>query len=328
MKRRALLAGAVAAPLAGCAMSQDPSASLWHGGELVIGTGNTTGVFYQLGAGYAYLINRYLTGYDAVAAPSGGSVDNLQRLASGDVDIALTLAGAADEAYGGKGAWGGRPQPFRALTRTYASYEHVIARVDSGITSIAGMKGHKVSLGSPNSSSDLLGRRLLTVAGLDPNKDVTALPMSLPQTTAAMLDRTIDAMVWSGGLPTPGIVDLFAKANGTVRFIRTQDLLPKIEQMYPHLLSKAVIPKQVYALAEDIPALSDFNLVVVTDSMPSDLAYQLTQVFFDHLGDLVKVTAAAAGISRELAPVTDPVPLHPGAQRYYNGSTSPSPSAS
>jgi uncharacterized protein len=317
----------VALPLAGCTTSEDPSAGRWKSGELVIGTGNTTGVFYQLGAAYAYLINQYVTGYDAVATPSGGSVDNLQRLAEDDVQIALSLAGAADEAYGGIGAWAARPQPFQALARTYDSYEHVIARVDSGITSVAGMKGHKVSLGSPNSSSDLLGRRLLTVAGLDPAKDVNALPMSLPQTTAAMLDRSIDAMIWSGGLPTPGIAELFAKADGAVRFVKTQDLLPKIEQAYPHLLSKATIPKQVYGLAEDVPALSDFNLVVVRDGMPVELAYQLTKVLFDHLADLVRVTPAAGGINRDLAPLTDPVPLHPGAQRYYNSPTRPSPSA-
>ena len=71
MRRRALLAGLLAplaAPLAGCAAPEDPATKLWHAGELTIGTGNTTGVFYVLGAGYAGLINRHLTGYDATAA--------------------------------------------------------------------------------------------------------------------------------------------------------------------------------------------------------------------------------------------------------------------
>jgi len=319
VRRRALLAAVWAAPLAGCAAPRDPSASLWHAGELVIGTGNTTGVFYQLGAGYANLINQYLTGYDAAAAPSGGSIDNLQRLTTGDVDIALTLAAAADDGYAGAGTWAGRPQPFRALARTYDNYEHVIARVDSGITSVAGMKGHKVSLGSPNSGSDLLGRRLLRAADVDPDKDITARSMSLPQTTAAILDGSIDAMIWSGGLPTPGIVDLFAKAGGAVQFVRTQDLLPKIEQTYPNLLAKATITKDVYALPADVPTLTDANLIVVSADMPKDLAYQLTKLLFNHQKELAQVHPAAAAISRERAPLTDPVPLHPGAQEYFNG---------
>jgi len=320
-----LLAGALALPMAGCSVSGDPSDRLSPGGELVIGTGNTTGVFYQIGAGYAYLISQYVPGYEAAAAPSGGSIDNLQRLANNDMDVALTLAAAADDAYAGKGAWGGRPQPFRALARMYNNYEHVIARVDSGITSIAGMKGRRVSLGSPNSGTELIGRRLLQAAGVDPAKDVVALSMSLPQTTAAILDGSIDAMIWSGGAPTPGIVDLFASGKRVVRFVRTQDLLPKIEQIYPNLLNAAVITKDIYGLAEDVPALSDANLMVVRETMPADLAYQLTKVFLDHQRELVQVTPAAAGINRSLAPLTDPVPLHPGAQRYFNGPPQPSP---
>jgi uncharacterized protein len=320
VRRRAFLAGLLALPITGCAAPEDPSAKLWHGGELTIGTGNTTGVFYQIGAAYADLITRYLTGYDAAAAPSGGSIDNLQRLALGDVDIALTLAAAADDGYAGTGVWAGRPQPFRALARTYDNFEHVIARQDAGITTVAGMKGHKVSLGSPNSGTDLIGRRLLRAAGLDPDKDLTALPMSLPETTAAILDGSIAAMIWSGGLPTPGIVDLFSKADGTVRFVKTQDLLPSVEQSYPNLLSKATIPKDAYGLPEDVPALTDANLIVVTADLPTQLGYDLTKLLFDHQDELAKVHPAAASIRREQAPLTEPVPLHPGAQRYYSAS--------
>ncbi len=320
MRRRSLLAGLAgwaAAPLAGCATGPDPSARPWHQGELVIGTGNTTGVFYVLGAGYANAINKHLEGYDAAPAATGGSVDNVKRLMSGDVDIGLALAAAADDAYVGAGGWAGRPQPIRALARVYDNYEHVVARVDSGITSVAGLKGHRVSLGSPGSGAELIGRRLLQVAGLDPAKDVTALSMSLPQATAAMIDGSVDAMIWSGGLPTPGIADLFSKAGGKVRFLALQDLLPKVEQAYPNLLSRAVIPSSMYRLADDVPTLSDANLLVVGAQLPADLAYRLTKLLFEYQNELEAVHPAAAGITREKAPSTAPVPLHEGAQRYY-----------
>lgn len=319
MRRRALLAGALALPLAGCTTTEeDPTAKLWHAGELTIGTGNTTGVFYQIGAAYADLINQHLAGFDATAAPSGGSVDNLQRLGTGDVDVAFTLAVAADDAYQGTNLWANRPQPFRALARTYDNYEHVIARVDSGITTVAQFDGHKISLGSPNSGSDLLGRRLLSAAGVDPTKDVTVVSMSLPQATAAILDGSIHAMIWSGGLPTPGITDLFQKADGVVRFVKVQDMQEKINGVYPNLLGRSMIPKDVYGLAEDVPTLTDANLIVVHADMPDDLAYQLTKLVFDFHGELVKVTPAATAISRAVAPMTEPVPLHLGAQRYYS----------
>ena len=319
MRRRALLGALAAVPLAGCAAPTDPSSKLWHSGELTIGSGNTTGVFYVIGAGYANLISKYLTGYDAAAAPTGGSIDNLRRLADGDVDIALALAAAANDAFTGTGTWTGRPQPLRALARTYDNYEHVIARTDSGITTVAEMRGHRVSLGGPGSGAEVIGKRLIAAAGLDLAKDIIALSMSLPQATAAMVDGSIAAMVWSGGLPTPGIVDLFAHAHDQVRFVKIQDLLPKLDQVYPNLLDKAVIPKSTYGLAEDVPALTDANLIVVNSAMPTDLAFQLTKLLFDHQQELVAVHPAASGIRREKAVATDPIPLHPGAQRYYAG---------
>jgi uncharacterized protein len=319
VRRRALLLGLAAAPLAGCVTAQDPSAQLWHQGELIIGTGNTTGVFYVLGAGYANVINKHLEGYDAAPAATGGSVDNVKRLVAGDVDLGLTLAAAADDAYVGAGGWAGHPQQIRALARVYDNYEHVIARTDSGITTVAGLKGHRVSLGSPGSGAELIGRRLLQVAGLDPAKDLTALSMSLPQATAALVDGSIDALVWSGGLPTPGIVELFAKAGSKVRFVAVQDLLTKVDQTYPNLLSSAVIPKSTYGLADDVPTLSDANLLVAAAQLPADLAYQLTKLLFEHRDELVAVHPAAAGITRDKAPSTAPVPLHEGARRYYAG---------
>jgi TRAP transporter TAXI family solute receptor len=319
VRRRALLAGLAAVPLAGCTAETAPAGKLWHGGELTIGTGNTTGVFYLLGAGYANLINKHVPGYDAAATPTGGSVDNLRRLAGGDVDVAWTLAGVANDAYAGSGTWAGRPQPLRALARTYNNYEHVIARTDSGITTVADMRGHRVSLGSPGSGTELIGKRLITAAGLDPAKDITPVSMSLPQTTAAMLDGGVTAMIWSGGIPTPGIVDLFAQAHDAVRFVKIQDLLPRVDQTYPNLLDKATIDKGVYKLAEDVPALTDTNLLVVSPDLPDDLAYQLTKLLFDYQSELAAVHPAAGGIKRDKAPLTDPVPLHPGAQRYYSG---------
>ena len=317
MRRRTLLGALAAVPLAGCAAPADPSSKLWHSGELTIGTGNTTGVFYVLGAGYANLINKHLNGYDAAAAATGGSIDNLQRLSTGDVDIALTLAAAADDAFAGTATWAGRPQPVRALARTYNNYEHVVARADTGIVTMADMRGHRISLGSPGSGTELIGKRLIAAAGLDPTQDVIGLPMSLPQSTAAILDGGIAAMIWSGGLPTPGVADLYGQAKDQLRFVKIQELLPKVDQAYPNLLDKAVIPKGTYGLTEDVPALTDANLMVVDATMPTDLAYQLTKLLFDHQQDLVAVHPAASGIQRQKAAATDPVPLHPGAQRYY-----------
>ena len=126
--RLAALALVLLVAMAGCVSTADPTASLYHHGELVIGTGNTTGVFYQIGAGYANVVSRHLPGYEAISAATAGSVDNLHRLASGDVDVALVFASNAADALNGSGAFKGKPEQVRAIARLYPSYTHLVVR--------------------------------------------------------------------------------------------------------------------------------------------------------------------------------------------------------
>ena len=304
--------------LAGCVDTADPTADRYHHGELAIGTGNTTGVFYEIGAGYADVISEGLPGYQAVAAPTAGSVDNLRRLASGDLDVGLVLADNAADAIHGTGPFAGAPVPIRAIARIYNNDLHVIVRTGAGIKSFGELRGHRVSTGAKGSGTESMADRLLTVGGIDPVKDLTALPMSLTETTAALAAGTIDAMFWTGGLPTPGITDLFSKAGAQVRFLPVDGLLPALEKAYgTGVYTRTVIPAATYGLDGDTATIAEPNLIVVSASLPDELTYQLTRLLFDHLADLTKIHQAAAEISRVNAPNTDPVPLASGAARYY-----------
>jgi uncharacterized protein len=317
MRRRVLLGLPVLA-LAGCAMPADPAAQRWHQGELAIGTGNPTGVFYELGAAYADVINRHMGGYDATAAPTNGSVDNLTRLQSGDVDLALAFADNAADALHGTGSFIGAEVSIRALARLYNNYAHVIVRTDAGIQSVAGMRGRRISTSTHNSGTEVMAKRMLTAAGLNPTTEVTTLAMSLGETTAAMAAGSIDGMFWSGGLPTTGVSDLFRQAGAKVRFLAVDGLVPALDTLYgAGIYSSAILPKATYSLAADVATVAEPNLLVVDASMPNDLARQLTGLLFQYQTELAAVHPAANDIKRETAPRTDPVPLHPGAQRYY-----------
>jgi TRAP transporter TAXI family solute receptor len=320
MRRRLLAAAAIAllAPLAGCASTVDPTAGLYHRGELIIGTGNTTGVFYEIGAGYADVINQHLPGYEAMSAATAGSVENLKRLASGDVDLALTFSDNAADALRGQGSFSGHPVAMRAIGRLYLNYTHLLVRGRAGITSVAGLRGHRITTGPHNSGSEATALRVLATAGLTPGQDVTAVSMSLPQSTAAMAAGTIDAMFYTAGLPVPGITDLLSKAGAGVRFLPLDALLPQLEQRYgAGIYSRATIPKSEYDLTADVPTIVESSLLVVGVAMPADLVYQLTKLLFQYQTELAAVHPAANGIRRDSAPTTDPVPLHPGAARYY-----------
>jgi uncharacterized protein len=309
-----LLAGAT-----GCVSTADPTADRYHHGELSIASGNTTGVFYEIGAGYAALINQYLPGYEAITAPSNGSVENLRRLATGDVDLALVFSDNAVEALRGAGQFASHPLAIRALARLYRNFTHLVAHTSSGITSCAGLRGHRVATGPRNSGSETSALRALAAAGLTPGRDVTTVAMSLTQGTAAVVNGSVDAMFYSAGLPIPGITDLFGKAAGRIRLVPLAALVPELDRRYgAGVYTAATIPRATYGTPADVPTFAVGSLLVVIESMPADLVYDLTRLLFEHQPALVAVHPAAAEVRRADARVTYPVPLHPGAARYYD----------
>ncbi|MFG3436336.1 TAXI family TRAP transporter solute-binding subunit [Nonomuraea sp. NPDC047897] len=289
--------------------------ALHNSGRLSIATGNTTGVYYQLGGGYADLLTKNLPGYQVTAEATGASVENIQRVVRGDSDIAFTLADAASDAATGKGAFTS-PQPIRALARIYTNYTHVIARSDAGIRTVADMKGKRVSTGSPNSGTENIALRLLKAAGLNADSDIKKQALSLPETVQGVKDGTLDALFWSGGLPTGGITDLTTSLKDDVVFVPLDDLLPKLNAEYGPVYQATTLKKDVYATAADVPTIAVPNLLVVSEKMPTDLAGDLTRVLFEKQAELEKVHPEAKNISREEAAKTEPVPLHDGAKKY------------
>ncbi|MGE3286776.1 MAG: TAXI family TRAP transporter solute-binding subunit [Pseudonocardia sp.] len=291
----------------------------YSGGRLSIATGNTTGVYYQLGGGYADLISHNIPGYTATAEATGASVENLQRVASGSSDIAFTLADSAADAVAGTGSFT-EPQPIRALSRIYTNYTQVIARSDAGIATVADMAGKRVSTGSPNSGTEVIALRLLRAANLDPDTGVARQALSLPETVQGMKDGTIDAMFWSGGLPTGGVTDLTTSLGTGVTFVPLDGLLPAMQAQHGPVYQAASIPAATYGQPGEVATIGVPNLLVVNADMPDDLAASLTNLLFDKQADLEKVHPEAANMSRDTAPDTAPVPLHPGAQRALGGS--------
>lgn len=315
---RRVLAGllcVLAVVTSGCNSAASPQ--VWRSGQLVVGTGNTTGVFYQVGGGYADVISQHLPGYQAITAPTAGSADNLLRLSRGDLDIALTFADVAGDAMRREGAFTAGQPPIRALARLYRNYAHVVVRTDAGIRTMADLRGKRVSTAARNSGAESVALRLLVAAGLDPDRDIHRRSLSLPEATRELLAGSIDALFWSAGLPTVGITELMSKGGHKVAFLPVGDLLPALEQRYPQTYVSATIPTGTYGLPADVPTIAVVNLLVVPASIPDDLAYQLTRLIFDYQHELEAVHPEWRNVDRQSAALTNPVPLHPGAARFY-----------
>ena len=283
--------------------------------RISIATGNSTGVYFAIGNAYANQISAATNGkVKATAAETGASVQNIQQLVRGDYQVAFSLADTAADAVAGKGAFDSGPQPIRALARIHTNYTQVLARTGAGITRVEDLKGKRVSTGSPKSGTEVIANRLLESAGLDPAKDVQAQRLDLGKTVDAMKSGTIDAMVWSGGLPTPGITDLFTTARDRVTFLDITPLLPAMQKISGEY-EQAEIPAATYGTPAAVPTIAVPNLLLVPESLDANLACVLTKTLFERKAALVAANKAAKDIELASARKTEPVKLHRGAEK-------------
>ncbi|GAA1634657.1 TAXI family TRAP transporter solute-binding subunit [Actinoplanes couchii] len=319
---RILLVTALATATTACGGRQD-TATTDTGGAVTcevgqatrigIATGNATGVYFALGNAYAEQVNTTGKNVQATASETGASVQNVQQLVAGTYGVAFSLADTAADAVNGTGSFTEK-QPVAALARIHSNYTQVIVRKEAGIKDVAGMKGKRVSTGSPKSGTEVIANRLLTAAGLKPDTDVQAQKLDLTKTVDGMKDGTIDALFWSGGLPTPGITDLLTTGAGQVEFLDITPLLPamqKINEVY----QEGTIPAATYRTAADVKTIVVPNVLLVREDLDANVACVLTRALFDRKPQLEQANAAAEEISLDTARKTAPVPVHRGAAK-------------
>ncbi|QUF02073.1 TAXI family TRAP transporter solute-binding subunit [Actinosynnema pretiosum subsp. pretiosum] len=286
-------------------------------GRITIATGNSGGVYYVVGGALAKLVSDR-TPLKATAAETGASVQNVKQLVAGDYDVAFSLADTAADAVRGTGGFEGQPQKVSALTRLYPNYTQVLVRADSGISSIADMRGKRISTGSPGSGTEVIAHRLLEAAGLDPDADVQAQRLDLAKTADGMKDGNLDGLVWSGGLPTAQITDITTSLGDRVKVLDVTDLLDELKQVSP-VYDRGVIPAATYKQPADVGAVVVPNVLLVREDFPRGDACALTELIFSGKPQLEAAHPAARGIDRALAAQTDPVPLHPGSRDALGG---------
>lgn len=280
--------------------------------QLTIATGNSTGVYYVLGGGIAEVLNAN-TDLRVTAAETGASVQNIEQLVNGDYQIAFSLADTAYDAAVGTGSFT-QPQPVEALGVIHSNFTQVIARADAGIEEIADLEGATVSTGSPGSGTEVIALRLLEAAGLEPDVDVTTQRLDLATSVDGLRNGTLDAIVWSGGLPTPNLTDLFTTDADAVSFVDILPELPALQEINP-LYEEGVIPADTYGLDEDVPTIVVPNVLLVRDDMDEATQCAITTAIWSNVEQLETVHPAAAALDPVRAQETGDIPLAPGAEQ-------------
>jgi uncharacterized protein len=287
---------------------------------ITIGTGGTGGVYYPLGGGLANLLTKYLPGVQATAEVTGGSVDNLKLIGSGQSEIGFSMADAALDAAKGQDKFKAAKVPLQTLMVLYANRMHIATVEGTGIDKVSDLKGRRLSTGSPGSATEVMAFRVLEAAGLDKDKDVKRERLSVAESVNALKDRKIDAFFWVGGIPTAAVTDLGATPGLKMKLIDHADLADKMNAKYGNLYSKGVIKAGAYpGYDKDNHIVDVWNVLVTGDTMSDEVAYDIVKTMMEKKDELVAVHKEAENFLLEnQTPDKSPVPFHPGAMKYYN----------
>src|SRR6186997_492644 len=174
IKAAAILAVTLSAGLAGIAYAQQKTMS--------IGTGGTGGVYYPLGGAIANVLSKSLPNMQATAEVTGGSVDNLKLIASGQSELGFSMADAALDAFNGQDKFKSKV-PLQTLLVVYPNRMHVVTVEGSGIEKMSDLKGKRVSTGSPGSATEVMAFRVIEGDGLDKDKDMRRERLGVAEST-------------------------------------------------------------------------------------------------------------------------------------------------
>jgi len=297
-----------------------------------IGTGGTAGTYYPIGGLIANAISNPpgsrpcaeggscgVPGLVASALSSNGSVANINAIAGGSLESGFSQSDVATWAYTGTGIWEGKPavESLRAIASLYPESIHLVASAESGIKSVADLKGKRVSLDEPGSGTLVDARIILEGYGLKTD-DVKVANLKPDQAADRMRDGAMDAFFFVGGYPAGAIAELASQHKITLVPISC-DEAPKICETYG-FFAPDMVPGGTYeGVDTDTKTLSVTAQWITSASQPEELIYNITKALWNDAtrkqldaghakGKMITEASALKGIG---------IPLHPGAEKFY-----------
>ena len=278
-------------------------------------TGGTSGVYYPLGSALTKIYGDNIKDSKVQVQVTKASVENLVLLQEGKGEIAFVLGDSAKDAWDGKEDAGFKTKldKLRIIGAIYPNYIQIVASKDSKIKTLADLKGKGLSVGAAKSGTELNSRAILSAAGLS-YKDlgkVEYLPFA--ESIELIKNRQLDATLQSAGLGVASLKDLANSLDVTV--VSVPDAVVK-KMGAPFMSGK--IPANTYkGQTEDVSTAAVVNYLVTRKDVSDATAYQMTKLFYENLPALVAAHSAAKDINLKDAAKNPPLPLHPGAIKYY-----------
>lgn len=304
--------GGTAAPSSTTSAAPD-----FTGKTLNIVTGGAGGVYIVYGAGLADVLTKKMK-VAASAQSTPASVDNMKLIRDGKADLAFVLSDTAYDAINGKGRFAPPEAKVdaKAIAVMYSNYMHIVAKASAGISTVADLKGKRVSIGAAGSGTETKGIRILEAYGLNATTDIQPQRLNAQDSADALRDGKVDAFFFDGGLPTGAVSDL---ANSTsVKLIDQSDAIAKMNAKYGNFYFAAKIPKGTYKGNDaDVVTAGVANLLVVPSTFDAAFVKAILTTMFDNQADLVLVHPEAKNLKLDTATQGSSIDFHPGAIDFY-----------
>jgi TRAP transporter TAXI family solute receptor len=288
---------------------------------ITIGTGGVTGVYYPTGGAICRLVNQYRdeTGIRCSVESTGGSIYNLNTIRAGELDFGVVQSDWQFHAYHGTSRFeeAGPNENLRAVFSIHPEPFTLVARADSGITSLQDLPGKRVNVGNPGSGQRATMEILMDKLGWTMDTFAVASELDPDEMPAALCDGSIDAYVYTVGHPSANINEAVSTCGA--KLVNVQD--PVIDQLVADnpYYRIATIPGGTYAgNPDDITTWGVGATLVTSATVSDDVVYTVVKAVFDNFEDFKGLHPAFRGL-QESEMIHDGLsaPLHDGAVRYY-----------
>jgi TRAP transporter TAXI family solute receptor len=286
-------------------------------------SGGTGGVWYPLGGAISGIISQKVPNTEANSEATTAAIDNLKLLAAGRAGMAFCYDYHVVWANEGKVVGLTGKHDVRMVLGFYEQPLHIVTMEGTGVKTILDLKGKRVSVGAPNSGTEEQADYVLKALGIDLKKDFSREQLGVSESVAALKDGKIQAMFWSGAVPTASIIDLASTPGQKMVLVPVDgEIREKIFKANPGVFHKSAFKKGAYSGVDgDVPAIAITAVLAAMDKFPQDKMYQIVKAIFDSKMELSAVWKGANDMTPDTA-VNQVTPdalkyLHPGAAQYF-----------
>lgn len=280
---------------------------------VTIATGGASGPYNIIGTSLAEIYAKTF-GVNAKTQTTGASVENVNLLTQGKVDMVLALSDVVTNAVEGTEDFKEPITNIQQVAVLYPNVIQIVASEKSGIKNIEDLKGKRIAVGDQGSGTEVNARTLLEGFGITYD-DIKVDYLGFADAADAMKAGKIEAAFFSSGLPNSSLLELEQGIKLQLVTIN-QDKLKQIIENKPYFKTFE-IPAGTYGNDAAIPTTAVMNALLIRSDISEEDGYKLTKALFENLDGLKNAHQAANDISLETAQEGMVAPIHPGAKKYY-----------